>query len=170
MKHGITKSFSAVAALTFGLMCGNIYAADAPSSATDGVSAQKTTVDGSTFLESNKKKPGVVTLPSGLQYKVIHAGNGEKPAATDVVVVNYAGRLIDGTEFDSSYKRGEPASFPVNAVIPGWTEALQLMKTGSTWELYIPSNLAYGEQGAPPSIGPNQTLIFKVNLMAVKKS
>lgn len=123
---------------------------------------------GDAFLAANKKKPGVVTLPDGLQYKVIAEGSGKHPQDTDTVTVNYAGTLIDGTEFDSSYKRGEPTSFPVNGVIPGWTEALKLMKPGSTWELYIPAELAYGEAGAPPSIGPNETLIFKVELLAVK--
>lgn len=124
---------------------------------------------GDTFLTQNKSKPGVVVLPSGLQYKVIKQGNGEKPTANDTVTVNYAGKLINGKEFDSSYKRGEPATFPVNGVIPGWTEALQLMKVGSVWELYIPSNLAYGSQGAGSDIGPNETLIFKVELLGVKK-
>ena len=125
---------------------------------------------GELFLAANKSKPGVVTLPDGLQYKVIVKGTGVKPKETDTVVVNYSGTLIDGTEFDSSYKRGEPASFQVNQVIPGWVEALQLMPVGSTWELYIPANLAYGENGAPPSIGPNETLIFKVQLLGIKKS
>jgi FKBP-type peptidyl-prolyl cis-trans isomerase FklB len=110
-----------------------------------------------------------VTLPDGLQYKILIAGKGTMPTTSDTVTVNYAGTLIDGTEFDSSYKRGEPISFPVNGVIPGWTEALQLMKPGSTWMLYIPSELAYGEQGAPPNIGPNETLVFKVELIDVKK-
>jgi FKBP-type peptidyl-prolyl cis-trans isomerase FklB len=123
---------------------------------------------GEMFLNANKKKPGVVTLADGLQYKIIKAGKGRKPTQTDAVTVNYEGKLVDGTVFDSSYKRGEPISFPVNGVIPGWTEALKLMPVGSTWELFIPSNLAYGENGAPPSIGPNETLIFKVELLAVK--
>lgn len=123
---------------------------------------------GDAFLAANKTKPGVVTLPSGLQYKVITEGTGATPTANSVVTVNYAGTLIDGTEFDSSYKRGEPATFPVNGVIAGWTEALQLMKVGSKWELYIPASLAYGANGAPPVIGPNQTLIFTVELLGVK--
>lgn len=122
------------------------------------------------FLATNKKKKGVVTLPDGLQYKVLVAGKGPKPTANDVVVVHYEGRLINGKEFDSSYKRGEPATFPVNGVIAGWVEALQLMNVGSTWELYIPADLAYGEQGAGPDIGPNETLIFKVELLEIKKS
>jgi len=123
---------------------------------------------GEAFLAANKKKDGVQTTASGLQYKIITEGKGEKPKATDTVVVDYAGTLVDGTEFDSSYKRGEPATFPVNQVIPGWTEALQLMPVGSKWELYIPSNLAYGEN-APPEIGPSQTLVFTVELKSIKK-
>lgn len=125
---------------------------------------------GQEFLAKNSRKPGVVTLPDGLQYKILTKGNGAKPTDEDMVTVDYAGKLIDGTEFDSSYKRGEPASFPVNGVIPGWVEALKLMNVGSTWELYIPAELAYGEHGAPPVIGPNETLIFKVALLNVKKS
>lgn len=149
---------------------GTMNAQSAPSSI--GNPMQSTTEDknktaGDAFLAANKLKPGVVTLPDGLQYKVIKDGTGPKPTASDTVKVNYAGTLIDGTEFDSSYKRGQPASFPVNGVIPGWTEALQLMKVGSTWELYIPASLAYGANGAPPIIGPNQTLIFKVELLDV---
>ncbi len=130
--------------------------------------AEKNLAAGDAFLEKNKTKPGVVTLADGLQYKVITKGTGPKPTSNDVVTVHYAGTLINGKEFDSSYKRGEPISFPVTGVIPGWVEALQLMPVGSTWELYIPANLAYGEQGAPPAIGPNETLIFKVNLISVK--
>lgn len=122
---------------------------------------------GDAFLAKNKKKEGIVTLPSGLQYKIIKEGEGNTPGAADQVTVNYKGSLIDRTEFDSSYKRGQPASFKVNGVIPGWTEALQLMKTGSKWELYIPSNLAYGERGAGPQIGPNSTLIFEVDLISI---
>lgn len=129
--------------------------------------AAKNEATGEAFLKANQQKEGVVTLPSGLQYKILVKGNGKKPTATDSVTVDYAGRLIDGTEFDSSYKRGEPATFPLNGVIAGWTEALQLMPVGSTWELYIPPSLAYGEAGAPPVIGPNETLIFKVNLISI---
>jgi FKBP-type peptidyl-prolyl cis-trans isomerase FklB len=120
------------------------------------------------FLIENKKKPGVVTLPSGLQYQVITQGNGKSPKATDTVTTNYEGKLVDGTVFDSSYKRGEPASFPVNGVIKGWTEALQLMKVGSKWKLFIPSDLAYGPQGRPPVIGPNAVLVFDIELLDVK--
>ncbi len=124
--------------------------------------------DGEAFLSENKKKEGVKTLPSGLQYKVIKEGTGKMPKATDTVTTNYRGTLVDGTEFDSSYKRGQPASFPVNGVIPGWTEALQLMKTGSKWQLFVPANLAYGERGTGP-IGPNAVLIFDVELISIKE-
>ncbi len=123
---------------------------------------------GKAFLLANQTKPGVKTLADGLQYKVLNQGNGPMPTDSDVVVVDYAGTLINGTEFDSSYKRGQPATFPVSGVIPGWTEALKLMPVGSTWELYIPASLAYGDQGAPPSIGPNETLIFKVHLISMQ--
>jgi FKBP-type peptidyl-prolyl cis-trans isomerase FklB len=118
-------------------------------------------------MESNKTKKGVVTLPSGLQYEVITQGTGKKPGKTDQVTVDYEGKLVNGQVFDSSYKRGQPATFPVNGVIPGWTEALQLMNEGSTWMLTIPANLAYGESGAGGLIGPNETLIFKVHLIKV---
>ena len=128
---------------------------------------EKNKKEGEAFLAENKKKEGVKTLPSGLQYKVIKEGTGKVPKATDTVTTNYRGTLIDGTEFDSSYKRGQPASFPVNGVIPGWTEALQLMKTGSKWQLFIPSNLAYGERGSG-TIGPNAVLVFEIELLAVK--
>ena len=124
---------------------------------------------GAEFLAKNAKEAGVVTTASGLQYKIINAGSGESPAATDTVTVNYEGKLINGTVFDSSYKRGQPATFKVNQVIKGWQEALQLMKPGATWMLYIPSNLAYGKMGAPGAIGPNETLVFKVDLISVKK-
>lgn len=120
---------------------------------------------GEAFLAENAKKEGVKTTPSGLQYKVITEGVGKSPAATDTVSVHYEGKLIDGTVFDSSYKRGEPAEFPLNAVIPGWTEGLQLMKPGAKYELYIPSDLAYGETGNP-SIEPNSVLIFTIELLS----
>jgi FKBP-type peptidyl-prolyl cis-trans isomerase len=121
------------------------------------------------FLAANKTKDGVVTLPSGLQYKILTAGTGAKPTASDTVVCNYSGRLINGTEFDSSYKRGKPAEFQVGGVIKGWTEALQLMPVGSKWQLYIPSDLAYGARGAGGgAIGPNQALIFDVELISIK--
>ena len=121
-----------------------------------------------TFLAANKSKPGVMTLPDGLQYKIVKEGTGPKPAATDTVTVNYRGTLINGTEFDSSYKRGEPATFPVGGVIKGWTEALQLMPVGSKWELYIPPDLAYGARGAGNDIGPNAALIFEVELLSIQ--
>ena len=125
-------------------------------------------VQGEKFLADNKTKPGIVTLPSGLQYRVLKAGTGAKPKATDTVTVHYEGKLIDGTIFDSSLKRGQPASFPVNGVIAGWTEALQLMPVGSTWQLFIPSNLAYGERPRPGGpIGPNAVLTFEVQLLKV---
>ncbi|MBI3811221.1 MAG: FKBP-type peptidyl-prolyl cis-trans isomerase [Nitrospirae bacterium] len=124
--------------------------------------------EGETFLAENKKKEGVVTLPSGLQYKIITTGNGKKPKATDTVTTQYRGTLIDGTEFDSSYKRGQPASFLVKGVIPGWTEALQLMPVGSKWQLFIPSGLAYGPRGAGQTIGPNASLIFEVELLSIQ--
>jgi FKBP-type peptidyl-prolyl cis-trans isomerase len=124
--------------------------------------------EGDAFLAANKTKPGVVTLPSGLQYKILTTGTGPKPTATDSVVCNYRGTLIDGTEFDSSYKRGQPATFPVNGVIKGWTEALQLMPVGSKWQLFVPPDLAYGARGAGNEIGPNSTLIFEVELQSIK--
>jgi len=130
---------------------------------------EKNKKEGETFLAANKKKDGVITLASGLQYKVIKNGAGKTPKADDSVTVNYRGTLIDGTEFDSSYKRGQPATFQVNGVIPGWTEALQLMKEGSKWQLFIPANLAYGERGAGRDIGPNAVLIFDVELISVNQ-
>ena len=123
--------------------------------------------EGEKFLAENKKKEGVVALPSGLQYKILTAGNGPKPKASDTVKCHYEGRLINGTVFDSSIRRNEPAEFPVSGVIAGWVEALQLMPVGSKWQLYIPSELAYGTHGAGQSIGPNQTLIFDVELLKV---
>lgn len=123
---------------------------------------------GDAFLVANKGKEGVVSLPSGLQYKVLSAGTGPKPTASDSVVCNYRGTLIDGTEFDSSYKRGQPATFPVGGVIKGWTEALQLMPVGSKWQLFVPSELAYGERGTGADIGPNAVLIFEVELLSIQ--
>jgi len=133
------------------------------------VAGGKNKTEGDEFLADNKSKPGVVTTASGLQYKIISEGkDARKPKADDTVTVNYRGTLIDGTEFDSSYKRGTPASFQVNGVIRGWVEALQLMNVGSKWQLFIPSNLAYGEKGAGPQIGPNAALIFEVELLSIK--
>jgi FKBP-type peptidyl-prolyl cis-trans isomerase len=124
--------------------------------------------EGVEFLAANKAKDGIVTLPSGLQYKILTEGTGPKPAATDTVSCNYRGTLISGAEFDSSYKRGQPASFPVNGVIKGWTEALQLMPVGSKWQLFVPSELGYGDRGAGAEIGPGATLIFEVELLSIQ--
>ena len=129
--------------------------------------SEKNKAEGEKFLAENGKKEGVKSLPSGLQYREITPGKGKSPKATDTVTTHYKGTLIDGTEFDSSYKRGEPATFPVSGVIPGWTEALQLMKEGAKWRLFLPPNLAYGERGAGRDIGPNATLIFEVELTLV---
>jgi len=128
--------------------------------------AERNRKEGEVFLAENGKKEGVVSLPSGLQYKILRSGDGSSPKATDTVETNYRGTLIDGTEFDSSYKRGQPAVFPVNGVIAGWTEALQLMKVGDKWQLFIPSDLAYGERGAGP-IEPYATLVFEVELLSI---
>ncbi len=122
---------------------------------------------GKAFLAANGKKSGVVTLPSGLQYQVIKEGKGEKPRLSDAVVVNYRGTFIDGEEFDSSYKRGEPATFTVGQVIQGWQEVLPLMPVGSHWKVFIPAELAYGERGAGDDIGPNETLVFDIELLAI---
>jgi FKBP-type peptidyl-prolyl cis-trans isomerase len=122
---------------------------------------------GEAFLAENKSKEGVVTLPSGMQYKILTAGTGPKPTANDTVTCNYRGTLINGKEFDSSYKRGQPAAFPVSGVIKGWTEALQLMPVGSKWQLFIPPDLAYGDRGAGADIGPGETLIFEVELISI---
>ena len=129
----------------------------------------KTIEEGKAFLESNGKRPEVVTLKSGLQYEVIREGNGPVPTATNTVKVHYHGTLIDGTVFDSSVRRGEPAAFGVTQVISGWVEALQLMPVGSKWKLYIPTDLAYGAQGAGQHIGPHTTLVFEVELLGIEK-
>lgn len=123
--------------------------------------------EGLKFLEENQKRDGVTTLPSGLQYEVITMGEGAKPTAAQTVTCHYHGTMIDGRVFDSSVQRGQPASFPLNRVISGWTEALQLMPVGSKWKLYLPPHLAYGEQQAGPMIGPNSTLIFEVELLGI---
>ena len=130
--------------------------------------AEKNLKEGEKFLAENAKKEGVVTQPSGLQYKIITDGTGKKAKLTDTVTVHYRGTMIDGTEFDSSYKRNEPATFQLQGVIPGWTEGVSLMKVGSKWQLFIPSKLAYGEEGAGDVIGPNATLIFDVELLDAK--
>jgi FKBP-type peptidyl-prolyl cis-trans isomerase FklB len=129
---------------------------------------EKNRQEGEAFLARNRTREGVKTLPDGLQYSVMKAGAGRIPRPTDMVVVNYRGTFIDGTEFDSSYRRGQPLVFPVNRVIKGWTEALQLMRVGSKWQLFIPPQLAYGPQGAPPAIGPNETLIFELELLSIQ--
>ncbi len=132
--------------------------------------SSKNAAEGEKFLADNKSKDGVKTTESGLQYIIIEAGSGDTPAATDTVVTHYTGTLLDGKVFDSSYKRNSPATFPVNGVIKGWTEALQMMKVGAKWKLFIPSELAYGERGAGADIGPNQVLIFEIELLEIKKS
>jgi len=133
------------------------------------VAGEKNKKEGEAFLEMNKKQPGVVTLASGLQYKVLVAGKGKTPKLSSTVTTQYSGKLLDGTEFDSSYKRGEAATFPCSGVIKGWTEALQLMKEGSKWELYVPGDLAYGPAGFGGGvIPPNATLIFQIELLSVK--
>src|SRR6202163_718725 len=132
------------------------------------VAGEASKKEGAAFLAANKSKDGVVTLPSGLEYKILTQGTGPKPTASDSVVCNYRGTLINGTEFDSSYKRGEPVTFPVNGVIKGWTEALQLMPVGSKWQLFVPSELAYGQRGPSPEIAPNPTLVFEVELLSIQ--
>jgi len=138
-----------------------------------GCSAKQDSADpkaaGEAFLAANAKQPGVLTTASGLQYKVLKSGTGASPKATDTVKVDYEGRLIDGTIFDSSIQRGQPATFPVNGVIPGWVEALQLMKVGDKWQLFVPAGLAYGAQSPGPTIPPNSTLIFQVELLDIVK-
>lgn len=129
---------------------------------------QAAAAEGTAFLEANRAKEGVKETDSGLQYQVLEAGTGAQPTADDTVKVHYRGTLLDGTEFDSSYSRGEPVTLPVNGVIPGWQEALQMMKEGAKWKIFVPSNLAYGEQGAGDIIGPNQTLVFDIELLAVE--
>jgi FKBP-type peptidyl-prolyl cis-trans isomerase len=132
-----------------------------------GQEAEGNKKEGAAFLAANKSKEGVVTLPDGIEYKILKKGDGPKPTASDTVTVNYRGTLINGTEFDSSYKRGQPVTFPLNGVIKGWTEALQLMPVGSKWELYLPSDLAYGDRGAGQDIKPGSTLIFEVELISI---
>jgi len=149
-------------ALTITLNTTPIMAQDASPNASSNLSK------GQAFLKDNATKPGVHTTPSGLQYKVITEGHGKSPKATDTVLVHYRGTTIDGTEFDSSYKRNEPISFPLNGVIPGWTEGVQLMKEGGKIELFIPSNLAYGSRGAGGVIAPDSTLIFDIELLKVQ--
>ena len=172
--------FSILPMVFLGFFLSNVYAAtetaaqvSEPTQTTGSETAMTNTTDkalsGEAFLAANKNKPGVITLPDGLQYKVLVDGKGAIPTDSDTVTVHYQGTLVNGTEFDSSYKRGQPATFPVLGVIPGWVEALKMMKVGSTWELFIPASLAYGDRGAPPVIGPNETLIFKVQLLSINK-
>lgn len=167
-------------ALSMGLVCMQSYAADQttpnqqPNTTAVPENMSQKAADtnrqaGEKFLEANKAKPGVVATQSNLQYKILEKGTGVKPGPKDIVTVEYEGKLIDGTVFDSTKKHGRPATFAVNEVIPGWVEALQLMPVGSKWELYIPAPLAYGEN-APAEIGPNQTLLFTVKLLDVKKN
>lgn len=132
--------------------------------------AKKNIETGKAFLDANKKKDGVVALKSGLQYKVLKDGSGRQPKATDTVEVHYRGTFINGTEFDSSYKRNETATFPVNGVIRGWQEALPLMKEGAKWMIFVPAELAYGERGHGGAIGPNETLIFEIELVSIKNT
>jgi len=132
------------------------------------IAGEKNRAEGDAFLAANKAKPGVVALPSGLQYKILIAGAGSKPTLDSSVVCQYRGTLINGTEFDSSYSRKEPATFPVKGVIRGWTEVLQLMPAGSKWQVFIPPHLAYAERGSGALIGPNATLIFEIELVAIK--
>jgi FKBP-type peptidyl-prolyl cis-trans isomerase FklB len=134
------------------------------------VEGEKNKKEGEAFLAENAKKPGVISLPDGLQYKVLVAGTGKSPTSNDVVKAHYKGTLIDGTEFDSSYSRGQPFTTPVTRVIRGWTEALLKMKVGDKWQLFIPGNLAYGERGSPPKIGPNAVLIFEMELLGVEEN
>lgn len=173
MEGKLMKSLIATILCTV-LTCTASYAMDdlsiqSPNATANSTSeAQQNLKAGNTFLTKNKLNKGVVTLPDGLQYKILKKGKGPKPNTTDTVIVDYEGRFINGDKFDSSYDRHEPATFPVSGVIPGWTEALLLMPVGSKWELYIPADLAYGND-APPSIGPNKTLLFTVELKGIQK-
>ena len=152
-------------AVAVALLAGHAAADQAPTprSSDDSASAERNAKEGEAFLAANKTKEGVVTLESGLQYKILKAGDGKKPALADTVVVHYRGTLVDGTEFGSSYRNGRPGTFPLRAAIEGWRQALQLMPAGSKWQLFVPPYLAYGKQGAGP-VGPNATLIFEVEL------
>ena len=163
-----TTGSTATASDTSGATASASLPGTSASNSTSSMQSNDPLAAGQAFLAENAKKSGVVTLPDGLQYSIITEGTGPKPTTSQTVTVNYEGKLIDGTIFDSSYQRGEPISFGVTQVIPGWTEALQLMPVGSTWMLYIPSNLAYGAQGAGSAIGPNETLIFKVQLISAQ--
>lgn len=159
--------------ISLAIFTSQTYAADSvditPQQSAGPQANDKASVAGQAFLTANKGKPGVVSLPDGLQYKVITPGSGPSPDESDIVTVKYEGKLVDGTVFDSSEAHGGTTDFPLGQVIAGWVEALKLMNKGATWEVYIPSDLAYGPNGAPPSIGPNETLIFKVTLVDYKK-
>lgn len=164
--------FKLIAVVITTLFCAQAYAAQTSTMSTDTTNTMQTQTPkqvGEDFLNKNKTKKGIMTLADGLQYKVIKNGTGPKPGANDTVTVNYEGRLVNGQEFDSSSKHGGPIKFPVGQVIPGWVEAIQMMPVGSTWEIYVPENLAYGDRGAPPSIGPNEALIFKITLLKTEK-
>jgi len=164
------KSFSILSlTLALGLLAGCSPKATAPDATVKSDAKPDASDPGEIFLAANAKKEGVITTASGLQYKVIKSGTGDSPKATDQVKVDYTGTTIDGNVFDSSVQRGQPAVFPVNAVIPGWVEALQLMKVGDKWQLFIPSRLAYGEQSPSPAIPPNSVLIFEVELIDIEK-
>ncbi len=164
MKHLFLKTLVVALAIIVTLLLNptNTMAQETSSSPSENL------LKGQAFLKDNATKPGVQTTPSGLQYKVVIEGHGKKPKATDTVVVNYRGTTIDGVEFDSSYKRNEPIEFPLNGVIPGWTEGVQLMKEGGKVQLFIPSNLAYGPRGAGGVIAPDATLVFDIELLKVK--
>jgi FKBP-type peptidyl-prolyl cis-trans isomerase FklB len=163
------KSFSLLTlTLALGLFAGCSSKTD-PAAATAGGPAVTKSADGEAFLAANAKKDGVITTASGLQYKVLKSGAGESPKASDQVKVDYTGTLTDGTVFDSSVQRGQPAVFPVGAVIPGWVEALQLMKVGDKWQLFIPAKLAYGDQSPSPVIPANSVLVFEVELLGIEK-
>ncbi len=153
--------------LTQEQMVATLKAFEADEAAKQKAVAEINKKQSSDFLAKNGKRDGVATTASGLQYEVVRAGDGAKPKATDKVKVHYRGTLIDGTEFDSSYRRGEPATFPVNGVIQGWQEAIQLMTVGSSWKIYIPSEIGYGSRGAGKTIGPDQALVFDVELLEI---
>ncbi len=170
MTDGISKSKTAVSEQDLGQAMKNFHdQLTARIQDKAKAASEKNKKEGEAFLAANKSKEGVKALPSGLQYKVIKSGNGPTPGPNDTVKAHYKGTLLDGSVFDSSYDRGEPATFPVNGVIPGWTEALQLMKVGDKWQLFIPSKLGYGETGAGGDIGPNAVLVFDVELLDVNK-
>ena len=175
IKHSLALALTCMACALFAYGCerpqpGSKNPANAGVTQKEEWDAESTSMTdpGQAFLARNAQREEVITTASGLQYEVLAAGDGPSPAATDLVTVHYTGTLIDGTVFDSSVERGQPAEFPANRLIPGWVEALQLMRVGDKWMLYIPSDLAYGERGAGGAIGPNQTLIFEIELLGVR--